>query len=98
MLLVFRAVDFRRGRRSIRWKKLKGAGTMNLFRKPVRKTWDPASQKPMLHKSICTGETTAGFKDLATGKFMDLMLIRNEADLKEFMESYGLKEVPQTEY
>ncbi|MBQ9708710.1 MAG: aspartate dehydrogenase [Firmicutes bacterium] len=62
------------------------------------KTYDPSAQKPMLHKSICTGETTAGFKDLATGKYMDVMLVRNEKDLKKFMSTYAINTKPETEY
>ena len=67
-------------------------------RKAPAKSYDPAVQKPVLHKSICTGETTAGFKDLATGKFVDVMLVRDEKDLREFMETYGITERPETEY
>ena len=52
----------------------------------------------MLHKSICTGETTAGFKDLATGKYTEMMLIRTPEDLKAFMDAYGIREIPPTEY
>ena len=52
-------------------------------KKPVkRQTFDPAVEKPILKKSICTGETTAGLKDLKTGKYTDLALIRNEEDLQ----------------
>ncbi len=60
--------------------------------------YDSTVQKPMLHKSICTGETTAGFRDLAGGAFHDVMLVRDEEDLKEFMEMYGITERPETEY
>ena len=67
-------------------------------KKKTGNTYDASSQKPMLHKSICTGETTAGFKDIKTGKFTDVMLIRSDADLKAFMEEYGISEVPETEY
>ena len=58
----------------------------------------PENQKPILHKSICTGETTAGFKDPGTGKYTEMMLIRNEKDLKQFMKEYGITERPETEY
>ncbi len=61
-------------------------------------SYDPAVQKPVLHKSICSGETTAGFKNLKTGKYTDVALIRNDADLKQFMKEYGIKEIPETEY
>ena len=60
--------------------------------------YDRESQKPVLHRSICTGETTAGFKDLRSGAYHDVMLIRSEADLREFMEMYGITETPGTEY
>ncbi len=69
------------------------------FRKKKEiRTYDRDRQKPVLHKSICTGETTGGLKDLATGTIHDVMLIRNEKELKEFMEMYGLEAVPETEY
>ena len=58
----------------------------------------PDTKRPVLHKSICTGETTAGFKDLTTGKYTEVMLIREEKDLKKFMSEYGIKEKPETEY
>ena len=70
-----------------------------MFRKKDKHdSYDPSVQMPVLHKSICTGETTAGFKDLTTGKYADVMLIKNDADLKAFMNTYGLTEVPKTEY
>lgn len=61
-------------------------------------TFDPERKVPMLHASICTGETAAGFKDRETGKFEEVMLIRTDADLKEFMRRYDLKEIPKKEY
>ena len=39
-----------------------------------------------------TGAKVAGFKDEATGKFEDLMLIRRDEDLREFMTLYHVKE------
>ncbi|MDR1538212.1 MAG: aspartate dehydrogenase [Clostridiales bacterium] len=50
---------------------------------------DPG-KKPVIHSSICTGEKVAGFKDLATGKFEDIMLIRNNKDLATFSEKFGI--------
>lgn len=58
----------------------------------------PESSRPVLRKSICTGETTAGFKDVNTGKYTEVMLIRGEGDLEKFMSEYGLEERPETEY
>lgn len=55
--------------------------------------YDAENRKPVLRCSICTGEQTAGFKDLRTGKFTEVMLIRTPGDLEEFMRLYGLTEV-----
>lgn len=52
--------------------------------------WDRSLQKPVIRSSICTGEKVAGFKDLKTGKFEDIMLIRNDQDLDEFLSLYGI--------
>ena len=49
--------------------------------------------KPVLKCSICTGEQVAGFKNLATGKFEEVMLIRNEKELASFKERYGISEL-----
>ena len=34
----------------------------------------------------------AGFKNIHTGKFSEVMLIRNSGDLKEFLETYEIAE------
>ena len=47
----------------------------------------------MLRCSICTGEQAAGFQELATGRFEEVMLIRNEADLRQFEKTYGVDNV-----
>jgi len=57
------------------------------------KTYDPATQRPVLRCSICTGEQVAGFKDLRTGKFTDIMLIKDEKDLLSFKEQYGVTDI-----
>lgn len=62
-----------------------------LFRKKQEvRTYDPAVQRPVIRASICTGERTAGFRHLQTGKFTEVMLVRSEADLREFRRLYGL--------
>lgn len=68
---------------------------MKLFQKrqQVKKEYDRENQKPVLHCSICTGEQVAGFKNIHTGKFEEVMLIRNEEDLAYFKHMYDLKEV-----
>lgn len=58
-----------------------------------RLTYDRETQKPVIRCSICTGEQVAGFKDIRTGKFTDICLIRNETDLQEFKEMYGITDI-----
>ena len=52
--------------------------------------FDRENQKPVIRSSICTGEQVAGFKDLRTGKFTDIMLIRDHKDMEEFTRKYGI--------
>ena len=47
-------------------------------------------KKPMIRASICNGEQVAGFKDLATGAFEEVMLIRDDADLADFKKEFGI--------
>lgn len=56
-------------------------------------TFDPKKQKAIIRCSICTGEQTAGFKDIATGHFEEIMLIRNADDLDDFKRTYGITEI-----
>lgn len=61
--------------------------------------FDRNKMVPVIRSSICTGEKTAGFKNLETGRFEDIMLIRQEKDLQEFLDLYGIsKEEIRTEY
>lgn len=54
--------------------------------------YDHTGKVPVIRASICTGERVAGFKDRETGKFDDLMLIRNDQDLQAFLKEYGVEE------
>ncbi len=51
--------------------------------------FDRAGKEPVIRASICTGEKVAGFRDLSTGKFVDVMLIRTDKDLQRFLDTYG---------
>lgn len=62
-------------------------------KKMTQKNYDPEQKKPILKCSICNGEQVAGFKDLHTGKFEEIMLIRNDKELDEFKKMYGIKEI-----
>lgn len=62
-----------------------------MFRKkPTKQTYDKETQRPIIKSSICTGEKVAGFKDIHTGKFTDVMLIKNDKDMKVFLEKYDI--------
>ncbi len=67
---------------------------MALFhRKPKpapRPAFDPERYTPVIRCSICTGEKSAGFRDKETGRTEEIMLIRDENDLKAFREQYGI--------
>lgn len=64
-----------------------------MFRKRVKKqTYDKENLRPVIRSSICTGEQVAGFRNLQTGKFSEVMLIRNGGDLQEFLDTYDLSE------
>lgn len=52
--------------------------------------FDKENYRAVLKCSICTGEQVAGFKDIHTGEFHDLMLIKNAEDLDTFKEMYGV--------
>jgi len=55
--------------------------------------YDKENLKPVLKCSICNGEQVAGFKNIHTGKFEEVMLIRNEKELEEFKRRYGISKV-----
>ena len=61
-------------------------------RKQAVPAFDQTGKTPVLRTSICTGEQTAGFRDEVTGKFYDIMLVRSNADLREFLETYGVSQ------
>ena len=67
-----------------------------LFKKSKPKqtaVYDVETEKPVLKCSICNGEQVAGCKNLHTGVFREIMLIRNPADLQHFKAMYDITEV-----
>ena len=64
--------------------------------KPVQKLeYDSNTKKPILKCSICNGEQVAGLKDIKTGHFEEIMLVKNDYDLEQFKEMAGVNEVPR---
>lgn len=62
-------------------------------KKTKKKTYDKTNKKAVLRCSICNGEQVAGFKDLETGHFEEIMLIKNDKDLEEFMDAYEVENI-----
>lgn len=54
--------------------------------------YDKPGKIPVIRSSICTGEQVAGFKDTVSGKFEELMLIRDGKNLSEFLSRYQVEE------
>ena len=62
-----------------------------MFQKKIKKEpYDKEHLKPVIRSGICTGEKVAGFKDLDSGKFTEIMLIRDNKDLDAFLEKYDV--------
>ncbi len=57
--------------------------------------YDPGRKTPVIRCSICNGEQVGGLKDLETGQFEEVMLIRTTDDLLRFQELTGTKEIPK---
>ena len=66
---------------------------MGIFRKKqIQKAdYDRENWRPVLRCSICNGEQVAGFKDQRTGKFHEVMFVRDEKDLQEFLDDIKWK-------
>lgn len=63
------------------------------FKKKETDSYDKENQIPVVKCSICNGEQVAGFQDKQTGRFTEVMLIRDNHDLEAFKEKYGISEI-----
>lgn len=61
-------------------------------RKKPAVPFERAGRIPVIRSSICTGERVAGFKDPASGRFQELMLLRDDRDFQEFLCRYHVEE------
>lgn len=61
-------------------------------RKIKTEDYDKENRKPVIRASICTGEQVAGFRDVHTGRFEEVMLIKNRKDMELFRQRYGISE------
>lgn len=67
-------------------------------KKSERKSYDKENKKPVIKASICNGEQVAGFVDVHSGAFEEVMLIKDSADLAVFMDMYGITQKPEKIY
>ena len=61
-------------------------------KKKPQLAYDKSGKVPVIRSSICTGEQVAGFKAEDTGKFEEVMLIRDDSDYQEFLRLYDVAE------
>lgn len=54
------------------------------------KSYDKEKEIPVIHASICTGEQVAGFRSIETGKFTEIMLLKDKEDLEKFLKTYAI--------
>lgn len=72
---------------------------MSIFKKKQKQlSYDSVNKKSIIKASICNGEQVVGFKDIHTGKFEEVMFIKNRADLEQFKKLYGITEEIAKEY
>ncbi|MBQ9606011.1 MAG: aspartate dehydrogenase [Lachnospiraceae bacterium] len=60
--------------------------------------YDPDKQEPMIRASICNGEQVAGFRDIKTGRFEEILFVRDPSDLEAFKKEYGIRGEIRKEY
>jgi hypothetical protein len=67
-----------------------------MFRKKKKQfevtPYDKTKERPIIRASICNGEQVAGFKSLEDSSFREVMFIRDNKDLYEFLERYAVDE------
>ncbi len=66
---------------------------MSLFWKkeaPAKVLFDSEKEEPVVHKSICTGETTVGFSDRATGRYRDVRKVMSASEIEAFCREVGV--------
>lgn len=63
---------------------------MFFCKKREQRSFDREQLRPVIRASICTGERVACFQERVSGKLHEVMLVRNEADFKEFCRLYGI--------
>ena len=63
------------------------------MKKAKKIDYDPELQEPAIRRSICTGETTVGFIERSSGRFIDYKLVKNSYEIDEFMKQTGTEKL-----
>ena len=58
---------------------------------PESMAFDPTVYEPVIRASICTGERVACMREKASGKLVELMLIRTDEDIAAFCRRYKVE-------
>ena len=61
-------------------------------KKAAVSTYGKNGKVPIIRCSICTGAQVAGFKGPVSGRFEELMLLRDDKDLAEALQRYQVEE------
>ncbi len=67
-------------------------------KRPAPRSYDREALCPVIRASICTGERSAGFQEIKTGRFIEVTLIRTPQDLEDFKAAYGITGEVRTIY
>lgn len=59
--------------------------------KTIKPLYDTERKEPIIKASICNGEQVAGFRDIESGEFHEVMYIRNNQELENFKRQYGIQ-------
>lgn len=59
--------------------------------KTIKPLYDTEKKEPIVKASICNGEQVAGFRDIESGEFHEVMFIRNNEELESFKRQYGIQ-------
>lgn len=59
--------------------------------KTIKLLYDTEKKEPIIKASICNGEQVAGFRDVESGEFHEVMFIRNDDELESFKRQYGIQ-------
>ena len=61
-----------------------------MLQKIRSRTFDKEDWKPVIYRNIISGKQIAGFMEIRTGEFIEVMIIHSSKDMDEFLESYDI--------